>query len=579
MLKIKSVRFKNFLSYGEQEQGYSFSKGLTSISAPSGYGKSVLLEALAYSLYGQPYRDIKLDDLVNRTNQSGMSASCEFEANGSEYKVVRGRKPDVFRIEKNGAAMDKASSSSLTQEALNRIIGIDFDMFRRVLCISTVNNSPFLDSSKESKRKAKDQLFNLEVLGQMLKKAKEEATRINTKVAVAEKALDVAENEWQKAKLALDEHCERVKSYEADKKNRVIGMEKQMKESIGSIQSYSEELEKAKAKRERIAKKTDELGIEAAMKEESGLKAKSMNLKERLNELKEFVKRGEGVCEACGQKIGPECVERARKEMESGKKAMDAAEAKLEAIEARKEIYKEGTNLLKELDKRMLEIANSMESEKKSVAAMRKAIETEKKREYPDSESAKKRMKEAEDSLTQARAGSESAGKSKAVNKDVQKVLGDDGVRKVIVSAILPMFNSMVAVNCQRFGLPMTVEFDEKMEEIVKECRSEYPYKGCSEGEKARLNMAIQMAMLEISRAVSGWDCNLIVLDEILDNSLDVESILKIVGYLREKCDSGDKNVIVISHKLAGNPSSIFDKTFKISKQLGFSLISRQSED
>jgi len=573
VLTIKSIHFKNFLSYGEQMQGYVFAKGLTSISAPSGYGKSVLLEALSYALYGQPYRDIKMDDLINRTNKTGMMTICEFETNGIEYKITRGRKPDVLEVEKNGQKMDKASSINLTQEALAKIIGIDYDMFRRVLCISTVNNSPFLDSSKESKRKAKDQLFNLETLGLMLRKAKEEATQINTNYAVCENAMELAEDEHCKAEAALNEHCKRVASFEKDKAESIKALENDKKESLEAIKRLEEDLAKAEARKKKIARKMEELSIDKANDENAKLNLGKMNLKEKMGKAKEFIEKGEGTCEACGQPIGEECIANARKQLKSYAKELEGLEKELEPIREIQENHREGMKLLAECDSAIGELKSNLGKMKDSVEFIDKQIGKEIERAYPDNESARKRSDEAREKLNAASARLTLSKNAKELNKAAQKVLGDDGVKKAIISTILPMFNSMVAVNCQRFGLPMSVEFDEKMEETVTECGKEYPYKGCSEGEKARLNLAIQMSMLEISRAISGWDCNLIVLDEILDNSLDVASIIRIVDYLRERCSRTDSSVIVISHKLADNPNAVFDKVYRIDKQFDFSMI------
>jgi DNA repair exonuclease SbcCD ATPase subunit len=573
MLTIKSIRFKNFLSYGEQLQGYEFSRGLTTISAPSGYGKSVLLEALSYVLYGQPYRDIKLDDMINRVNKGGMAVECEFETGGQSYKVSRGRKPDLFSIEKNGAKMDKASSSALTQDSLTKIIGIDFDMFKRVLCISTVNNSPFLDSSKESKRKAKDQLFNLETLGAMLKKAKDEATPINTLLSVSENTLDIAESELEKASLALAAHEEKVKTFETDKEAAIQSLKEKIAEAEASVKSGAGELKKKEERKAEIKKKMEKLDVKEASQKESELKAARMELKSKLARLGELAAGGEGVCEACGQKITAGLIKGAKQQMAEAKKEIEALDSEIAKTQETKERHSEGTELLRDLEAETIKLNASLEGSEKAIAALKEQAKTEKSREYPDADSARKRMKEAEASVKRANAECESAKAKKALNKEVQKILGDDGVKKVIIASILPMFNELIALNCQRFGLPMLVEFNEKMDEIIKECGLEYPYKGCSEGEKARLNLAIQMAMLEISRAISGWDCNLIVLDEILDNSLDVGSIIKIVNCLKERCLSNGSNAIVISHKLADNHGSLFDKVYRIDKSLGFSMI------
>jgi len=181
---IDKIKFKNILSYGNSFTEYSFEQGLIAITGKNGHGKSSFLDILSFALYGQPYRKIKIAELINRTNNKGMVVEVYFNIEGNYYRIIRGLKPNILKIYKNDSELELLSSKALIQDDINEIVGIDYLLFKQIIALAVNANKPFLTLSAYEKRKIVDTIFNINVFGDMSKTIKKTVADLKVDIKI-----------------------------------------------------------------------------------------------------------------------------------------------------------------------------------------------------------------------------------------------------------------------------------------------------------------------------------------------------------------------------------------------------------
>ena len=275
VITFKELRFKNILSFGNSETIIEFSKGINLISGINGAGKSAILDALSFCLFGKPYRNIKIKELINRRNKKNTEVVCTFttDSGKNSFEIKRTLNPDSLEILKDGSETDLLSSKKLNQEELNKIIGIDYRLFKQVISLAVNYNKPFLSLSSMEKREIIEQIFNITVFGQMFKEAKRKnADNIvrhelnNNSIKILQSNLvtlrknlgDItsANNDFEKNKEnEIKDINERIFKYETDIQIIDEKIEENNKEiSLFSIESVNMSIKEAKTKLEKLTK-------------------------------------------------------------------------------------------------------------------------------------------------------------------------------------------------------------------------------------------------------------------------------------------------------------------------------------
>ena len=181
-VEFKKLSFCTIMSYGASGAEIDFQTGLNTIKAANGSGKSSILDALTFVLFGKPYRDIKFSELVNTANGKGLEVTCEFKIGTDTYMIRRGLKPAVFEIYKNGKEMDMLSTKKLNQDEIDKLLGINLRLFKNIVAVAVTNNRPFLSLPIGDKRALIENIFNIDVLGSMCKDVKKRKTVNNTEL-------------------------------------------------------------------------------------------------------------------------------------------------------------------------------------------------------------------------------------------------------------------------------------------------------------------------------------------------------------------------------------------------------------
>ena len=202
-IKFEELKFKNINSYGNSITSFKLNKGLNCISGSNGQGKSTILDALCYCLYGVPFRKVKIEELINRDNKKQLYTELSFYIEQDLYVIKRGKKPNILTIEQNGSPLDLLSTQKLNQEEIDKLLGLDITLFRQVISLAINYNKPFLSLKVPDKREIMETIFNIKVFGKMLKKVKENNSSIKTEHEINNRTINILKQNLQETVVQL----------------------------------------------------------------------------------------------------------------------------------------------------------------------------------------------------------------------------------------------------------------------------------------------------------------------------------------------------------------------------------------
>lgn len=575
-IEFKSLKFRNLLSYGNKLTTIDFHKGLNLIKAQNGSGKSSILDALNFVLFGKPFRNIKMNQLINKYNDKDLLVSVEFNIGNDEYEIIRGLKPNLFSLRKNGNEVDSLSSKKLNQEEIDKLLGINEKLFKNIVGIAVTNNKPFLSMSTGEKRMLIENIFNIDVLSEMNKEIKKRNT---------------CEKTEQKLKITeLDGY-----------KNSIIDNQKYIKQ----INGYIDQFEENKAKE--IANKTSEL-----KENEEKIAKKIANIdigNKKLEELtKNIIKIDEEKMTEISKTIGISEHERTRikktlstigqnkicpicnSELDEGhaKEHIDGLKEDLNKIEnfvlpKLNSELKELENIKQEKIKndRTIDVIKSKlieeETNKKSIEKQIEKIKSEIKeienkecnfsiQEYEEKLAS---LKDKEQKLNEE---VEVLNHNLEINEVLLNILGDEGMKKYFFEKLLPILNQRINFYLKKFELPAELEFNNMMEEKIMTGKFEQSYNQFSGGERARIDMAILLSFFDISKIISNWSCSILFIDEVLDAGVDASGTEHFISTLYNIVTEDDRSlgIYLISHKL-GEIQMNWNEVIEIEKKNMFS--------
>ena len=566
MIVFKTIKWKNFLSTGNNWTEVDFQKNHTNlIIGTNGAGKSTILDALTFGLFNKPFRKINKPQLVNTTNEKDCLVEIEFSVNGRDYLVRRGIKPNIFDIEVNGKQLHKESDDRLNQKILEEnILKVNYKSFTQIVILGSSTFVPFMQLTTANRREVIEDLLDIRIFSAMNSIVKE------------------------KIRAQKDE----IKSLELKKQN--------LKDKVVMQKSFIEELENRgnaniNANQEKIAKLDTEVGIymtENARTEEEIFKyvkeqeevtgaaeklGKLNNLKGKISQKVSTITKEHKfftentVCPTCTQTIEEEFrlnritdAQNKAKELQKGFQELEET-MKFEQERERQflALSKEITKLNHEISQNNTRISlnqrqiRDLESEVQTLTEQLKNRNTE----HEKLEEFRENLQKTFDDLSDK--------KEEIVHYDfAYSLLKDDGVKTKIIKKYLPFINQQVNRYLQMMDFYINFHLDEEFNESIKSpIHENFSYSSFSEGEKARIDLALIFAWREVARVKNSVNCNILLFDEVFDSSLDgfgADEFLKIIKYVVK-----DTNVFVISHK--SGLEEKFESTLKFEKKGGFS--------
>lgn len=566
-LHFHYVKYKNILSTGNQWTRIDLDKNKsTLIVGENGAGKSTILDAICFALYGKPFRKINKPQLMNSINQKELEVEIAFQTSGKKYVIKRGIKPNIFEIWRDGELINQDAAARDYQTHLeDNVLKMNFKSFGQIVVLGSSTFVPFMQLPAHSRREVIEDLLDIQIFTTMNLLLKDKVSNNKSEITDLKYHIDLAKDRIQSAK---DHNAEiaLMKSAEVDK------IKDKVKEKLEYIDSEQTEIET-------IETKMDELVQSISDKEEQQTKLKALEDVERKLESKskqltkdiQFFENHDN-CPTCKQGI-----EHAFKEETiTGHfaKVEEINEAKLQLETKKTEHSSRLTSIsLVESDISGLHLTASehranIKLTKNQLNAIRKELEeAETEAEAIDNS----KIEELEEDLRSYHIKNEQLINDKEVLSVVSSMLRDGGIKTRIIKQYVPVMNKLINKYLASMDFFVDFQLDENFNETIKSrFRDVFSYASFSEGEKLRIDLALLFTWRAVSKLRNSVSTNLLIMDEIMDSSLDnagTEEFLKIINEL-----TSDSNIFIISHK-GDQLFDKFDSVIKFKKVKNFSMM------
>ena len=566
MIVFEEIKWKNFLSTGNSFTEVKIDDAPSHlILGSNGAGKSTMLDALCFVLFNKPFRKIIRRQLINSINERECLVEIKFYIGSVKYKIIRGIKPNVFEIYRNGQLLDQDAANKDYQAYLEKsILKFNFKSFTQVVILGSSTFVPFMQLTAPNRREVIEDLLDIQIFSRMNLLLKDRVKDIKDNQKECEHLMQIAEQQV------------------AMQKNTIDNMEKMNDDYMKRLHDQFDENEK------RIAELSAEVDSKKILIEEYGLKVNNMPDNQKLHEelrdmrakIKSNLKRAEkevafyknnDECPTCTQKLPAKLkkknVESAEERVEKMTGGLDDITVKINdcfhTIKQQKETCDKITTVQTEI------LGHQRETE--SLLIKSKKILTDTEAEAPD---VKKEKTKLSDFVKNQKKTAKDCAKvnHEADNlKTVSSLLRDGGIKSRIIAKFIPIINQRINKYLQSMDFFVNFTLDEEFNEIIKSrFRDEFSYASFSEGEKQKIDLSLLFTWRDIAKMKNSAATNLLILDEVFDSSLDsasTEELFKILRGLDSKT-----NFFVISHK-GDILLDKFDTTLRFEKVNDFSKV------
>ena len=566
MILFKKIRWKNLLSTGNQYTEVDFTKNKTNlIVGTNGAGKSTILDALCFSLFGRSFRRINKPQLINTVNEKDCKVEVEFSIGSTEWKVIRGIKPAIFEIWRNGNSLDQSSAALDQQKWLEQnVLKMNYKSFTQIVILGSSTFVPFMQLPAAHRREVIEDLLDIKIFSSMNNIIKEKIR--STKEDI--KVLDLKKESFlDKVKMQeefIEELENRGNANINANKEKIVKLDDEVDIYMKENAVLEEDIFKYTKEQEYVTGSTEKLRKLGNLKGKVSQKVSTIK-----KEHKFFTENT--VCPTCTQGIDEQFrinrindAQNKAKELQSGYKELE------EAIKEEEERERQFIALTKEISK----LTHGISQNNTKIAGCQRQIRDleleiqtitnqleNRNSEHEKLESFRENLKTTYDEI---------ASKKDTINyyDFSYSLLKDGGVKSKIIKKYLPLINQQVNRYLQMMDFYINFTLDEEFNETVQSpIHEDFSYASFSEGEKMRIDLALLFTWREVARMKNSVSTNLLIMDEVFDSSLDgfgTEEFLKIIRYVIK-----DANIFVISHKTGLEDR--FHNVIKFEKHKGFS--------
>jgi DNA repair exonuclease SbcCD ATPase subunit len=546
MIIFTSLTYCNFLSVGDKEITMNLNDSRsTLIVGHNGSGKSLMLDALSFVLFGKPHRNINKPQLVNSINGKNCLVTVEFKLGPSQYKIIRGLKPNIFEIWQNGILINQESHSRDYQKLLEtNILKLNHKSFHQVVVLGSSNFIPFMQLSSHHRREVIEDLLDIGVFSKMNAVLKENTAKLKDNLKDTENQLFTLKEKVDLQKkhiLRLQQLNEsNAAKYSEEIVNLRNNIDEMMTENLSLSSEYSEAYGKTQQQLQRHEKtKASLLSYERQIKD---------NIKKIVSDSQFYENNTE--CPTCNQTIGSEIREHKISECKHSAQELNSGYDKLkESLAQTGDSIQEVSSELQRLNS----LHNKIHSNQNLVSGFEKRIsdlttlmnthhETS---EVTDAQSSLDSIYSERESLQELKS---TQLEERMYNEILAELLKDTGIKTKIIRQYLPVMNKLINHYLQILDFFVSFNLDENFTETIRSRhRDDFSYSSFSEGEKQRIDLSLLFAWRQVAKMKNSSNTNLLILDEVFDASLDsdgIDNLLKIMNTL-----DADTRIFVISHK------------------------------
>ena len=565
MIHFKKLRYKNILSTGNAWTELQLdSHDTTLIVGENGAGKSTMLDALSFVLYGKPFRKINKPQLLNSINQKDLVVEVEFAVGGKNYLVKRGIKPSIFEIWSNDKLLNQDAAARDYQAFLeDNILKLNYKSFGQVVVLGSSTFVPFMQLPAKSRRDVIEDLLDIQIFTTMNTLLKDRVSTNKENLAEIKYTIDLTKNKIDSAKT----HTESIREL---KESQIKKIKSKLKEQIGYVEKEETEINKLSDEVDDLLSKiTDKEKMEKKFSEINDLMRDLENKKRTLTKNLTFYNNHDN-CPTCKQGIEHDFKSSVLTDSNDKIVNIEAAKNQLsnksEGVEAR---LSEISGIESSISTISMKISEHRANKKMAMNAckslQKELVEAERDIETVDDETIKAFENDLKKSMEQQKGLTE----EREVLATVGAMLKDGGIKTRIIKQYVPIMNKLINKYLAAMDFFVQFELDESFNETIKSrFRDAFSYSSFSEGEKARLDLSLLLTWRAISRLRNSVATNLLILDEVFDGSLDnngISDLVKILGDL-----SGESNIFIISHK-GDQIQDKFENVIKFKKHKGFS--------
>jgi len=568
MIIFKKISWKNFLSTGNHPIEVKLDEESTTlIIGSNGAGKSTILDALTFVLYGKSFRKINKSQLINTTNEKNCEVEIEFTVNSTEWKVERGIKPNIFKIYRDGKELDQNASAIDQQKWLEQnVLKMNYKSFTQIVILGSSSFVPFMQLPTNSRREVVEDLLDIKIFSSMNEIVKGRMRLIKDEVRTLE-----LKKESLKDKVDMQKNF--IQQIENQSKEDISSKEHQINTLLTEENTFMHKNENINKDVVVLQEKMTSLeGSASKLREYGNIKGKlSHKISGIVKEHKFFSENR--VCPTCEQNIEESF--RVNRISDSQSKAEELQKGYQELLNAIKK-EEERESQFQQISGDLSKLLNGITQNNSHINGCQKQIKRLEQEIQTITSQVANRNTEHE-KLEQFRTGLQDTFENISEKKEkityldfTYNLLKDGGVKTQIIKKYLPIINQQANKYLQMMDFYINFKLDEEFTETIESpIHEDFSYASFSEGEKMRIDLALLFTWREIARMKNSVNTNLLIMDEVFDSSLDgfgTEEFLKIIRFVIK-----DANIFVISHKEGLEDK--FDSVIKFEKQGNFSRI------
>ena len=569
MIHFNKIRWKNLLSTGNvwTEINLSDTKA-TLIIGDNGAGKSTILDALTFGLFGKPFRSVNKNQLINSVNQGGTEVEIEFDIGTKEYIIKRGIKKNFFEIHQNGKLLDQDASVRDYQEFLEKnILKLNYKSFTQIVILGSSSFIPFMQLKASDRRTIIEDLLDIEIFSIMNHLLKGKVSQNKDDVGAVDLNLKLTEGK-------LDLKTEMIEKLNQNKKQQIAKNDEDIKEHEKFLKQHKTKIDQYSEKNQTLS---DSISDEQRVREkvntlstyEQGIEKNIIKFEEEI----EFYEKNE-TCSVCRQNIPEDFRENMINDFHG--KMHESGNAILKIgldIDGQNTRIAEIDKILNDIKLNDGEISRAQTTIDACIKYIEKVTQQNKEISQlgDDIGERKSELEQIKKDIEIYINEKEELSNEKHLYEIAATLLKDTGIKTRIIKQYLPIINKYINVYLGKMDFYVSFELDEGFNETIKSRhRDEFTYDSFSEGEKMRIDLALLFTWRAVAKLKNSVNTNLLVLDEVFDSSLDAsgtDEFLKILYDL-----TGDVNTFIISHK-GEILFDKFNKTIKFEKHKNFSRI------